>query len=370
MGKFCTEKDALIAINTIPAIGGIKLRRLINAFGTCLDVFDAPQQLLMSVEGIGEQIARDILGLTPEITEREEEACEKNSIRIICLDDIEYPKQLKTIYDPPPVLYMAGVDYQETALPLAIVGTRQCTEYGEAAVRRMVQRMRAIFSDFSVISGLATGIDSRAHRVALNSGVYTAGVLGFGFGQLLTMANRPLIKEMLEKATIISEFPFYAEGLKQNFPQRNRVISGLAKGVLVVEAGERSGTMITADFALEQGREVFAVPGSIFSLKSRGANRLISQGAKIAQDADDILIEFFEDIKIPEKDSETAVNTALKLTDDEKKVYEKISFEKKHVDIIAFESNIDVIKLSSMLTLLEMKGAVRQLAGMNFVRNR
>ncbi|HPI02429.1 MAG: hypothetical protein BWY84_00517 [Candidatus Aerophobetes bacterium ADurb.Bin490] len=370
MGKFCTEKDALIAINTIPAIGGIKLRRLINVFGSCLDIFDASPEMLTAVEGIGVETAKDILALTPEITEREEEACQKNSVRIICSDDIEYPKQLKTIYDPPPVLYMAGADYRETALPLAIVGTRQCTEYGDAAVRRVVQRMRAIFSDFSVISGLATGIDSRAHRAALNSGIYTAGVLGFGFGQLLTMINRPLIKEMLEKATIISEFPFYAEGLKQNFPQRNRVISGLSKGVLVVEAGEKSGTMITADFALEQGREVFAIPGSIFSLKSRGANRLISQGAKIVQDADDILIEFFEDIKIPDTNAETAVNTALNLTESEKTVYEKISFEKKHVDIIALESNIDVIKLSSTLTMLEMKGAIRQLAGMNFVRNR
>ncbi|HNZ29236.1 MAG TPA: DNA-processing protein DprA, partial [Candidatus Goldiibacteriota bacterium] len=201
MGKFCTEKDALIAINTIPAIGGIKLRRLINVFGSCLDIFDASPEMLTAVEGIGVETAKDILALTPEITEREEEACQKNSVRIICSDDIEYPKQLKTIYDPPPVLYMAGADYRETALPLAIVGTRQCTEYGDAAVRRVVQRMRAIFSDFSVISGLATGIDSRAHRAALNSGIYTAGVLGFGFGQLLTMINRPLIKEMLEKAT-------------------------------------------------------------------------------------------------------------------------------------------------------------------------
>jgi DNA processing protein len=361
-------KHALVALNMVPGIGSVKLNRLIGKFESAENAFTAGLGELMSVEGIGEETARIIEAFNEKSLEKELTDTRDKNIRIVTIYDEEYPENLKAIHDPPPVLYIAGKDPFGADLDVAVIGTRMSTEYGVMAVKKILSQMRASEFTFNIISGLATGIDTAAHREALNNGISTIGVLGFGFNQLFSQKN-PVAIKMLEKATIVSEFPMAMIASKQTFPRRNRIISGLSDCVLVIEAGEKSGTLITADFALEQGREVFAVPGSIFSIKSKGANRLITQGAKPVQDLNDMLEEFGL------KPGATAGNapkmqpvTIPELFGDEKIIYEKLGFEKKHIDNLAIESNIDVIKLSSMLTMMELKGIIKQTSGKNFLR--
>jgi DNA processing protein len=361
------ERKALIALNMIPGIGSIKLNRLIGKFKSVPQIFSAEVQSLCSVEGIGRELAKSIMYFNSKLVEKEILEAQSKGIRIVTIKEEGYPEILKTIYDPPPVLYMAGKEIENADINVGIVGTRDSTEYGIMTTQKIVDGMKQSGISFSVISGMARGIDSVSHTRAAEKGIYTAAVLGFGLNRIFPFERNAMARTVLKTGTLISEFPLNMLGLKQNFPRRNRVISGLSDCVLVIEAGERSGTLITADCALEQGREVFAVPGSIFSVKSKGANNLIKQGAYPVTEVIDIIHRFGLETKSEVKKVNRAPIEKPVMNKEENMVYSILSSEKKQIDVISTEIGMEIKNLSKVLTFMEIKGIVRQLNGKNFV---
>ncbi|MGD0565934.1 MAG: DNA-processing protein DprA [Candidatus Goldiibacteriota bacterium] len=283
------------------------------------------------------------------------------------INDDFYPANLKKIYDPPVVLYAAGEleKWPRGEFNLGIVGTRISSNYGWQAVHKILDGVKSTGLSFNIVSGMARGIDTIAHTGAVDRSIFTTAVLGFGLDYIWPFARNETADKILKCGILLSEFPMAIPPFKQNFPRRNRIISGISDALLVVEAGERSGALITADCALEQGRDVYAVPGSILSLKSEGTNWLIKQGAKPVTSIYDIIEEY--DVA-GERKKELPEKPPPDMDEDERKIYEVLSFEKKHIDNIAIESNIEVIKLGAKLTLMELKGAVKQLGGKCFVR--
>lgn len=363
-------RSAIIALNMVPGIGSIRLNRLIGRFGAPENVFEATARELAEVGGIGTEIIRYITYFNDFYSvENEIKECSDKDIRIITVMDDNYPRQLRNIFDPPSILYCAGLydKWPANALNIGIVGTRMATDYGERALKKILSEMKQTKLCFSVVSGMARGIDTIAHMEAIRENIYTAAILGFGLNKIWPFDKHYIAQHIIKAGVLISEFPLNMMALKQNFPRRNRIISGLSEGVLVVEAGERSGALITSNYALEQGRDVFAIPGSIFSDKSIGANNLIKQGAKSVMSIYDITEEFELLAKPKERNVQQELNL-LKLDENEKTVYETMNYEKKHIDNISIESNIVINQLSPILTILEMKGIVKQLAGKNFIR--
>ena len=356
---------ALVGLNLVSGLGSVKINRLIGKFGSAQDVFSAGPEHTALVEGIGAEIAAGISKITPSMIEDELYLAQRSGARVVTLEHPDYPAALKNIYDPPPVLYMTGEAVPECAINVGVVGTRNATDYTARFLKDMAKEMGREPEKYVITSGMARGADCIAHHEASVNGVFTAAVLGFGLSRVYPYERHYMAGEIIKKGCLISEFPMRMLGLKQNFPRRNRVISGIADCILVTEAPEKSGALITADFALEQGREIFAVPGSVYSDKSRGTNALIKQGAKPATSLNDITEAFgFKTTKrpaLPQADH-------APLSADEEKVLSLLGQEKKHIDNISFESNINVFKTASTLTILEMKGLVKQLGGMNFVR--
>lgn len=363
-------RTAVIALNMVPGIGSVKLNRLIGRFGEPENIFQASAAQLAQVEGIGTEIIRYIAYFNDFFSvENEIKQCAEKNIRIITVFDDDYPKHIRNIFDPPPVLYCAGAydKWPENSFNIGIVGTRLATEYGERALKKILNEMKLTKLTFAVVSGMARGIDTIAHLEAVKENIYTAAVLGFGLNFIWPFEKHYVAQHIIKNGVLISEFPLDMMPLKQNFPRRNRVISGLSDGILVVEAGERSGALITSNYALEQGRDVFAVPGSIFSDKSMGPNNLIKQGAKSVTSIYDITEEY-QLLAKPRSRSMQQEMTLLNLDINEQKVFDSLNFEKKHIDNIAIESNMEIIQLSPLLTIMEMKGVVKQLSGKNFVR--
>jgi DNA processing protein len=364
------SRSALIALNMVPGIASVRINKLIGKFGSPEAVFDAPAKQIMEINGIGNEIARNITYFHDMYSvENEMKECDDKRIRIMTIYDDDYPTLLRNIYDPPPVLYCLGEfeKWPANSLNIGVVGTRISSDYGERVCKKIIGGMKQTKLCFTVVSGMARGIDTIAHTEAIKENIYTAAVLGFGLNHIWPLKYYHPAEEISKAGVLISEYPLNMMGNKQNFPRRNRIISGLSEGVLVVEAGERSGALITANFALEQGRYVFAVPGSIFADKSAGSNTLLKQGAKPVMSIYDITEEF-ELLSGPKEKNAQQSLSLINLNDEEKRIYELLDFEKKHIDNIAIESNIEIIKLASMLTILEMKGAVKQLSGKNFVR--
>ena len=361
---------AIIALNMVPGIGSVKLNRLIGRFGSPEDVFQADAHQLSQVEGIGNEIIRYITYFEDFFSvDNEIKQCAEKNIKILTVLDDDYPRQIRNIYDPPPVLYCAGAydKWPANALNIGIVGTRMATDYGERALKKILNEMKQTKLCFAVVSGMARGIDTIAHMESVRENIFTAAVLGFGLNKIWPFEKHYIAQHIIKAGVLISEFPLDMMPLKQNFPRRNRVISGLSDGILVVEAGERSGALITANYALEQGREIFAIPGNIFADKSIGANNLIKQGAKSVMSIYDITEEF-ELLAKPRERNIQQEMLVLNLDESEQKVYDALDFEKKHIDNISIESNIEIIKLSPLLTIMEMKGVIKQLSGKNFVR--
>jgi DNA processing protein len=279
----------LILLNMVEGIGAIKLKVLLDEFKEPDKILKASVDKLQSLKGIGPILARSIKnsGLKYNIA-KELELIKKANVDILTIFDKGYPENLKNIYDPPVVLYIKGRMIKEDELSVAIVGSRKCTYYGMNMSGKIAETLAAC--GVTVISGLARGIDTAAHKGALKSG-RTIAVLGSGLGNIYPAENKLLAKEIAQSGAVISEFPMQMPPERQNFPRRNRLISGMSRAVLVVEAANKSGALITADFALEQGRDVFAVPGSVDRLSSMGTNALIKQGAKLVESAEDILEE-------------------------------------------------------------------------------
>jgi DNA processing protein len=362
-----TRLEALVGLNLFGDIGSIRLKRLLEFFQTPENILAAPVEKLTAVFGVGTKIAERIHALKQKDIDRELDLARKYNLKIITQDDKDYPANLKNIPDPPIVLYVKGELKEEDKLSLAIVGSRRASFYGLSLAEKFAADLSQY--GFTIVSGMARGIDTYAHRGALKQGGRTIAVMGSGFNNIYPEENKALVEEIAKNGAVISEFPLDEEPLKPNFPRRNRVISGLSLGVLVVEAARNSGALITADFALEQGREVFALPGKVDSGTSFGTNGLIKQGAKLVCDVDDILEEF--NFSLEKNHQRKSAKDILRpeLLDEESFLYASLSDEPVALDEIAEKTNLDISRISAMLLRLQMRKLVRQLPGQQFVRN-
>ena len=359
-----TEKIYLNAFNTLILIGPTRLAQIIKYFPDMKTAWDAPAGEFEKIFP-DSKVARSVAEARNKVNpEKEFEKLEKENIIIITVDDKEYPKLLKEIHTPPPIIYIKGL-LSENDICIGVVGTRRMTLYGKEVTIDISAGLAA--AGVTIVSGLAKGIDSIAHKTALENNARTIAVLGSSLDKnsIYPPQNKNLAEEICRNGAIISEYPIGMPALPQNFPQRNRIISGLSLGVLIVEAKEKSGALITANNALEQNREVFAVPGPITSLNSIGPNNLIKTGAKAVTCANDIL----EELNL-EKIAEHKENKKIIPDSEEEAILLKLlSKEPTHIDRLVEKSNMNASKINSMLVMMEMKGFVRNLGGMNYIIN-
>ena len=355
-----TEREALIALNMMEGMGPVTVSALVESLGSAAAVFTASAGELMSARGVGQRIAsiiieqRDGLNWQGEIAE-----CERLGVRLVVRGDAEYPEALLAIHDPPLVLYIRGELLSRDSKAVAVVGTRKPTHYGRETAARLSGQIAG--AGYTVISGLAEGIDTIAHRQALAVRGRTIGVIGSGMKHMYPSSNRELAGEIVKSGAVISEFPLDRKPDKTTFPIRNRIVTGLSAGVLVVEAGIKSGAMITARLALEQGRDVFAVPGRIDSALSSGTNGLIKQGAKLVESAGDILEEY--EMLFPKDSGAGPTHRELQMTSDEREVVTLLEHGEMPVDVLIRETGMQPGAMSSLLVGLELKRAVQMLPG-------
>jgi DNA processing protein len=358
-----------LALNMVVGVGRTLFHRLVQGFGSPCEVFSASRSDLLRIQGIGDKVVGEIKRFDVDsAAERELRLADNEGLRILTLESSEYSPLLKSIYDPPPILYIKGKPLNTIALPLAVVGTRTPSEYGKLIAERLC--LKLVSAGFSIISGMARGIDTLAHKAALSAGADTIAVFGCGLGHTYPPENINLRKQIVEQGAILSEFPVFMRPDRNNFPARNRILSGLSLGTVVVEAAEKSGALITADFALEQGREVFAIPGNITSPKSKGTNNLIKSGAKLVDSPESILEEllpaFGESLKARIENEEPKVTLD---NDVEKKIFSLLSLEGRHIDNLIENSNLSPAQVSATLLQLELRGVVRQLSGKMYISN-
>ena len=365
------ERYWWIGLNCVPGVGSITSKRLIEAFGTPKHVFSASQGELRSVDGVGGELARRIATFpVEEVLEREVAAVERAGITLCTLHDEDYPPQLATLYDPPPVLYVRGALMASDALAIAVVGSRRPTAYGRSMAERLAGELASL--GFTVVSGLARGIDGLAHQAALSAGGRTLAVYGNGIDLIFPSEHRSLADAIAERGALISEFPMGTPPVAHNFPRRNRIIAGLALGTVVVEAAAKSGSLITARCAMEQGREVFAVPGQVITGSSRGAHRLIKQGATLVEGVEDIIdalpLHFramleegqaAEGVSTSEPEpASVLVPPAPRVSASERALLALIQEEPRPIDRMIEESGLAPSAVSGLLVQLELKGLV------------
>ncbi|SPD71775.1 DNA protecting protein DprA [uncultured Desulfobacterium sp.] len=358
-----------VGLYLIPGLGNRAFGNLIARFGSAKAVFDAGFSGLVGVEGVREEVARRIVARQYTCDpEKEIRRVEDNGARIITYLDPSYPRLLKEIHSPPMLLYIKGKNIPANQTLIAAVGSRNPTHYGTRAAENIAFGLAK--RGVGVVSGMAKGIDSAAHVGCMRANGFTIAVIGTGIDQVYPASNKGLAEQITESGAVISEFPIGSPPEPKNFPIRNRTISGLSRGVVVVEATRNSGSLITASLALEQGRDVFAVPGSIDSFKSTGAHFLIKRGAKLVENADDILDEFgYNDSPHQEKFIfGNKEGNMPEMNEPEKKIYELLGEYPLHIDEIVRMGNMGTGEVSSALMGLELKGLVRQLMGKMFVR--
>ena len=343
-----------------------------------------PGALLNAAQGGSEAELLATPGITPVTVERLCEAAtrditkalaamEERTIRLVLETDSDYPGALRSIADPPLYLFVRGTVETRDETAVAIVGTRHATEYGRSVAGKLAAELS--HRGITVVSGLARGIDSAAHHGALEAGGRTFAVCGCGLDINYPVENKNLATQIVQSGATLSEFPPTVQPESWHFPARNRIISGLSLGVIVVEAGERSGALITSDFALEQGREVFAVPGNIFKQQSRGAHALIKQGATLIESADDI-ITALNNRALPFAQLEQAATTKKSETPTvrpdlsavENRVYLALEADPRHIDDLAAAAKMGAAEVNSTLVMLELKGIARRLPGGMFAR--
>ena len=354
-----------LGLKTVPGVGNRLFLNLIQHFGEPERIFSATREELLEVEGVNHRLASVIRGYKiPKEVQEDLSLTQKNSIDIITFSDPEYPTLLRHIHDPPPLLYVYG-RLQPDSLNIAIVGSRNATSYG----RKVTEHLSGSLAQrgFTVVSGMARGIDSAAHIGALSAGGKTIAVLGCGLGTVYPAENKSLFYRIAENGAVISEFRYLTPPDAHNFPIRNRIISGLALGTVIVEATHKSGSLITARLATEQGREVFAVPGSITSFKSMGTHRLIKEGAKLVEHVDDIIEEL--NIAQPIPSVAGKQEPSITLTKEEKMVIDELSPYPVHIDKLVRRLSFSAAQVSSLLLNLELKGVVTQSPGKFFARN-
>lgn len=359
------QQKYLLGIAKITTIGPSRYKKIKKHFFDLRNFWKADFGEITKA-GIDSKTAETIIAQRKEISpENEEEKVKKLGIKIIELDDSNYPKLLKEIHQPPFMIQVLGKLNLENDFPFAVVGTRKISSYGKQITTQLARDLA--LSNLSIVSGLALGTDTLAHQAAVGVNKKTIAVLGCGLEKIYPSANQNLAKEIIEKdGAIISEFPIGTRPFKSNFPRRNRIISGLSLGVLITEADVKSGAMITAKYALEQNREVFAVPGSIYNPLSAGPNFLIKQGAVLTESSNDIL----ETLNLKEAKFFQSAAQIIPDNEVEKIIFSLLSFEPTPVDKIIRLSMLNISVVNSTLTMMEIKGSVKNLGGQNYIKAR
>ena len=350
-----------LGLSLVPGIGPVKARRLLDYFGDLAAAWVAPAGDLARAGLDGRAVESLLAGRATLDLDAEVSRVHDLGIALITWEDPIYPERLRQAYGSPFLLYVRGELRPQDDMAVAVVGTRRATSYGRQATERVVHDLA--LGGVTVVSGLARGIDTCAHRAALEAGGRTLAVLGCGVDVSYPPENARLAREIAERGAIISEYPLGTQPEAANFPARNRIISGLARGTLVVEAGQTSGALITARFALDQNREVFAVPGSIFSPASEGTNRLLQQGAKAVLGARDVL----DELNLESVGRQLEMRELLPVDEVERTVLELLGDEPRHVDDVCRTSALSISLVSSTLTMLELKGLARHVGGMSYV---
>ncbi len=369
-----SDQRALIGLSLVSEVGPQRLRALLAAFETPTAIFRASRSILTQVDGVGDQTAEAILTFDDRAAvQREMTRAEDLNASLVSPWGARFPDRLREIYDPPAFLWMRGTLPEDDRPMVTVVGTRRCTDYGRTQAHHFGAELAR--RGFTVVSGLAYGIDAAAHKGALDAGGRTIAVLGSGVGRIYPKKHTALAERITEHGAVLSEYGLDAEPDAPHFPERNRILSGLALGTLVVESYSEGGALITARLALEQNREVFAVPGAITKDSSRGTNRLIQKGhAKLVMGMDDLLEELpAMTVEEPEAVDAEAVTPSSgpapdDLTGDAKVLYDALSDTPVHVDALCDETGLDPSAALPTLLELEFKGLVRQLAGKQFRR--
>ena len=350
-----------IGFSFIPGIGRVRLGQIENYFGNLEAAWNAPAGELKKAH-LDESIIHAVTTWRPRLSLDEEiEKMKRHGVQALTWHDEKYPARLKEIYDYPPILYVKGEILPEDEWCLAIVGTRLATAYGRQVTEEIATDLA--HNKITVVSGLARGIDTIAHQAALEAGGRTIAVSACGLDIIYPIENSNLAKQIIEHGAIISEYPLGTKPKPEYFPRRNRILSGISLGVLVTEAGESSGALITADLALEQNRDVLAVPGSVLSPASYGTNHLIQQGAKLVQNCQDIL----EELNLRAVAQQLEFKEIIPTSDTESLLLQKLSAEPSHIDEICAGSGLPVSTVSSTLAMMELKGLIKSIGSMKYV---
>ena len=364
-----SRRERLLLLNLISDVGSTQLRRLLDAVGDVDRLWASRAQELQQVAGIGPRLAQRIVAgcRDEERLENELRLARRHHVTMITLEDPEYPQPLRAIPDPPLVLYLKGTLEPADEVAVGIVGARHASLYGIRCAEGLGYDLA--LRGVTVVSGLARGIDGASHRGALKALGRTLAVLGNGLACVYPTEHEDLSAQIAEQGALISEYPMETPPLARNFPRRNRLISGLSLGVVVVEAASRSGALITADCALEQGREVFAVPGPMTAVTSQGTHQLLKQGARLVTSVEDILEELHLSVHpgAGRALSERIAGTT-QLLEPEQRVLGCVNDQPRYIDAIAAQSGLDLPEVSSVLLQLELKHVVQQLPGKQFVR--
>jgi DNA processing protein len=362
------SREALVALNMVSHVGPVRLRQLLQRFGDPVSVLTAKKSALLSINGISEVTADAIaswesnVDLSGELKRIADFNCQ-----IVTQEDENYPELLREIYDPPIVLYVKGTLSSRDKNSVALVGSRMTTSYGLNVARKFGYQLA--YMGITVVSGGARGIDTAAHQGALSAKGRTIAVLGTGINQVFPAENGPLFEKIIAHGALITQFPFNRPADKQTFPIRNRIVAGMTLGTVVVEANLTSGALITSNFAVEYGRQVFAVPGPIDSPRSKGCHDLIKKGAKLCEGAEDIVTEFEYLFPTSNKPQAGAAQLpGLTLTENEKLIYEALGTEELFIDEMIVKTGLPASTVSVALLTLEMKKLVRQMPGKVFTR--
>lgn len=354
------EKKYWIGFNLVRGIGSVRFQQIRTFFGDLSTAWQAPPEAFQQA-GLPERARVNFLKLRQEIDLDQvlDSILEKN-VTVLTLLDHEYPDLLREIDQAPPVIYLKGALTPTDAFSVAVVGTRKVSDYGQQVTRDTCTYLAA--RGLTIVSGLARGVDALAHQHALKAGGRTIAVLGSGVDVIYPPEHRKLASAIVENGALISDYPLGTQPEGINFPPRNRIISGLSLATVVIEAGDRSGALITADFALEQGREVFAVPGNVLSPVSRGTNRLIQNGAYAMISPQDV----FDVLNLDQIDAKKDARRLLPTDDIEARILQVIDYQPKHIDEICNETDLAIEKVSAALTLMELKGMLQHVGGMRY----
>ena len=360
-----------IELSLVPGVGPKTFFKLLDSFGDPKKALEASRSTLEKVEGVNTAVAEAIARRCESELEKSLGLIEEHEVTVVTFADPAYPELLKNIHDPPPLLYVKGTIESLDRNAISIVGSRRATHYGKTVAGKLAGDLARM--GITVVSGLAYGVDAAAHKGALGAGGRTIAVLGCGVDVVYPRANSKLYEKIPASGAVISEFPMGCQPDAGQFPVRNRIVSGLSLGTLVVEAPRKSGALITARLAMEQNREVFAVPGNIFSPYGEGCHRLIKDGAKLVENVYDIMCEIEVgldglDIGQPTASAGETARAEIKMSVTEQKVFDYLSMAPVHIDGIIEECDLTASKAASALMTLELKGLVQQISGKQFIR--